>query len=157
MSEVRVINKVKAIPRSRFFKAQIVSVWLSISKREVGLRLKGILVYSRDRNLCKKSRLYFKKPTIKYIFFGVWWKQPFLMHFPKMSWLDTLKRGSCNRLTYPIRTLYWQWKQTMAKTKIKQDGKLAVVNCGRCRQWMTKGNLSWKSPLILQTFHTDNG
>ena len=34
----------KVIPRSRSFHGQILSFWLSISKREVGLRLKGILV-----------------------------------------------------------------------------------------------------------------
>ena len=38
LSEVKVINKVKV------FQGQIVSVSLSISKRDVGLRLKGILV-----------------------------------------------------------------------------------------------------------------
>ena len=44
LSEVKVINEVKVKPRSRSFQGQIVSVWLSISKQEVGLRLKGILV-----------------------------------------------------------------------------------------------------------------
>ena len=42
LCEVKVGNEVK--PRSRSFQGQIVSVWLSIGKREVGLRLKGILV-----------------------------------------------------------------------------------------------------------------
>ena len=44
LSEVKVINEFKVTPRSRSFQGQIVSVSLSIGKREVGLRLKGILV-----------------------------------------------------------------------------------------------------------------
>ena len=38
------MSMVKVILRSKSFQGQIVSVWLSIGKREVGLRLKGILV-----------------------------------------------------------------------------------------------------------------
>ena len=41
--EVKVINGVKVISRARLIRGQIVSVWLSISKQEVGLWLKGIL------------------------------------------------------------------------------------------------------------------
>ena len=38
------LSEVKITPGSRSFQGQIVSVWLSIGKREVGLCLKGILV-----------------------------------------------------------------------------------------------------------------
>ena len=43
-SEVKVINEVRVIVRSRSFQGHIASVWVSIGNREVGLWLKGILV-----------------------------------------------------------------------------------------------------------------
>ena len=39
------VTKFKVIVSSRSFLSQIVSVWTSIMKRAVGLRLKGILVH----------------------------------------------------------------------------------------------------------------
>ena len=44
LSEVKVIYMVKVTLRSRLFHGHIVSVSLSISNRELGLRLKDILV-----------------------------------------------------------------------------------------------------------------
>ena len=44
LTQVKVVNEVKVTSRSRSYQGQIVRVWISISKREVGLRLKGILV-----------------------------------------------------------------------------------------------------------------
>ena len=75
MSKFNVIYSVKVISRSRSFQGQIVSVWLSVSKWEVVLWLKGILVLPVTGIMCllvtpchncgfnhkKENDLHFKK------------------------------------------------------------------------------------------------
>ena len=50
LPDVKVTNEFKVIPRSRSFQGQIISAWLSIGRREVGLRLKGILVITKCKD-----------------------------------------------------------------------------------------------------------
>ena len=111
------------------------------------------LIYSHDRSLCKNPR-YTKEPSIKNRLFSSLTKMTLSSAFSQNFMTGYLRKEACvadwhSQSAPSTGSGKKQWPNII----IMQDRKLEGDNWGLHRQLTTKGNLTWKSPLILQTFH----